>query len=371
MNMDGVSVSGLDRLSKSWVGYNSITAVAEALRWSGCYGFNRLLHEHTYYPRYSIFKHSQDISYSDRYYCTGGEAFESNRTSIAFCPDCVRGDLDRHGFSYWRRIAYSDIGVCAIHNVKLLRECPYCERGFGWKGHDLDVMWRGCSGRHLGEAVSVKNESDRELRRSQILHDGFLFDGIIPIEDAVSVLSERVRAGKLIAKEFPSEISVLKDRLDASLVSIWRRESESNGDWQHDSYSGLVWEGLNLLYGSFGEFVEDLSLNKCKFRKPSSLWSTYRAGGMESAHYVEEDYSTGVGIWSCPYPSPLSEIRRRNLNFCRPIIYHCCNFQPPRRKGHQLSPMWCRPAPPRVPKLERMEGTFSRLISLPASAGAY
>ncbi len=84
--------------------------------------------------------------------------------------------------------------------------------------------------------------------------------------------------------------------------------SRLNNNANGISYLNLwIIDAVETLYESFDDFLMDLRLRQADARPIDSLWATYQAGGIESAHYVEEDYASGVGRWFCPYPSPLSE----------------------------------------------------------------
>ncbi|MGY2235018.1 hypothetical protein ACW9ID_08385 [Pseudomonas gingeri] len=55
-----------------------VRKIASILGWSGCHGFNRLLHEHTNYPINSVFKDDHDISYSLASYTNSRYVIESS-----------------------------------------------------------------------------------------------------------------------------------------------------------------------------------------------------------------------------------------------------------------------------------------------------
>jgi len=92
-----------------------LKGIAEALGWPGCYGFNRLLQGHTMMAATHVFKGSWDHSYSGRQYVSERERF--SEWEAAFCPECVREDLELLGFSYWRRYGAPYVTVCYKHNV--------------------------------------------------------------------------------------------------------------------------------------------------------------------------------------------------------------------------------------------------------------
>lgn len=359
LNWHDPEIKALDRLSKFAVCSNDVKVIAAAMGWFGCYGFNRLLHHHTFYPRYSIFKSSQDISYSHTEYRSQYHHFESDRVSAAFCPECVKEDLNVLGFSYWRRAPRPDIKVCAKHNVHLVSNCPFCGRTFAYKGHGLEVMWKGCAGRHLSEILSVKNEDSLELKKAKFFKDVFDFGFVIPIESALLAVNDKFlclissygEVGKGVAEELRSKVR--------HVLKVIEVHAAENNAMFLSEYSGLALDSVLFLYESFNHFLEDVKRYRYEPRPVSSLWSTYRAWGSESAQYVEEDHVHGVGHWLCPYPSPLSQLSHSNDRYDRPTLYPCCNFPSPRRKGHQLSPRRVGPPLPAVPVLANHKDSSS------------
>ncbi|MFK8331232.1 TniQ family protein [Pseudomonas sp. BJa5] len=145
-----------------------VQAIASAFGWPGCYGFNRLIHQHTMLAAIYVIKNAQDFSYSENQYAS--EDFRLCNWDASYCPDCVREDLESLGFSYWRRFCSPHVKVCHKHNTVLLDHCPFCGKSFSRYGHTLDVMWRKCEGRHLGDASSIPNDDPAALRRAIVFH---------------------------------------------------------------------------------------------------------------------------------------------------------------------------------------------------------
>lgn len=104
---------------------------------------------------------------------------------------------------------------------------------------------------------------------------------------------------------------------------------------------------IATVYESVTDFLVDASFDEQRPRVITTLWSTYQAGGMNSAHYVEEDYLHGTGRWFCPYPSSQSALDRSHDGYTRrrPKIYPCCNFSHPKGKGQRLSSITVKPLP--------------------------
>jgi hypothetical protein len=313
-----------------------VKKLASAIGWQGCYGFNRLIHHHTDVAELFVLKNSQDVSYSGKHYAT--EEARYSDWNASYCPDCVREDLENFGFSYWKRFCTLDVKVCYKHNVVLLNHCPFCGKPFSRKGHTLDVMWQKCDGRHLAEAPSLRNENLPELKRAITLHGLCSSSHHICDEVALRVLQEK--AASLIlsvsivrAVEMESELQ----RIDGYLKMLTK--SRLNNNANRVSYLNLwIIDAITTVYERFDDFLIDLRSRQADARPIDSLWATYQAGGIESAHYVNEDYASGVGRWFCPYPSSQSENDRSYDGYDRrrPKQYPCCNFPDPKGKWRRL-----------------------------------
>jgi hypothetical protein len=313
-----------------------VKKLASAIGWQGCYGFNRLIHYHTDVAELFVIKNSQDASYSGKHYAT--EEVRYSDWDASYCPDCVREDLESFGFSYWKRFCTRYVKVCYKHNVVLLNHCPFCSKPFSRNGHTLDVMWRKCDGKHLAEAPSLRNENLSELKRAITLHGLCSSSHHICDEVALCVLLEK--AASLIsimptarAAEMESELQ----RIDSYLKMLTK--SRLNNNANRIGYLNLwIIDAVATLYERFDDFLMELRLRQADARPIDSLWATYQAGGIESAHYVEEDYASGVGRWFCPYPSSLSENDCSGDGYYRrrPRQYPCCNFPHPKVKGQKL-----------------------------------
>lgn len=352
LNWKYPSVKIFERLSKFSLKTHDVGIIAAAMGWPGCYGFNRLLHHHTHYPKISIVKDIKDIAYSGREYISISNCFGSDRDVAAFCPACVKNDLEILGFSYWRRLHQEkSLNVCVKHNVLLVRSCPFCSKPFSYQGHGLDVMWKKCEGRHLAECVPVHNEDANELKKSNFHEDINSFGFHVSQEAAVCVLHDKLLSIR-------QDVSLQVDRIDGYIRRLKSRKGRLYPIFSK-VYSGLdccsddffFEEVIQFLYDSFYDFVFDIKNYGHEFRAVESLWSTYRAGGSESAQFVDEDYLFGVGRWSCPYPASISSWYRSNDGYIArtPKIYPCCNFKPKKHKGHQLKAEWAPAPPPRIP----------------------
>jgi hypothetical protein len=134
---------------------SQVKLVADLLGWHGCYGFNKLLHQHTAYSWKVVLKSRFNYSYSGDAYLNTQENFDSLSKVRAYCPVCAKEDKQNLGYSYWRRI-HPDVQVCAKHNVVLLTTCQFCNRPFARGGHTVSVMWSGWVNIQLSHWCSLK-----------------------------------------------------------------------------------------------------------------------------------------------------------------------------------------------------------------------
>ncbi len=314
--------------------------------WLGCYGFNRLLHNHTYYPRKAFLHEDEDLSYSQWAYIHSA-TYELTATPSLFCPECVRNDIASLGFSYWRREHHPDVTVCAVHNVYLEAKCPFCLMPFSSKKHDLDVMWKGCKGLRLSQTPSRRNHKSMELKKATFFRDIFSFDSVISIEAARLALIQRacgirphVREKLVSAKCLHESIGLLKD----DFADDWNL---ANGGVEDAIYSLAL-----TLYGGFQDFLSHVKCYDYRARKVELLWPTYESGSYQFVQYTREDYVHGVGHWSCTLSSKeLSDYR--GDGYGRPVEYPCCNHVPSFYKTRPLRPNRVGSAPPGVPILAR------------------
>lgn len=324
-----------------WSGW-VVKAIAELLGWHGCYGYNKLLHLHTSIPFSRVLKTERDLSYSGSSFIYF-DYIDSLTNKRSYCPLCVKEDIQRIGYSYWRRL-HPFIKVCAKHDVKLLTCCQFCDKPFSRDGHLGRVMWEGCAGRSLGEAKPTVNEDPRALRLAQFFEKICSIEHHLPVETASLLFTEKLKT---------IDFSVLDQKLRQDIesvaleiVSAGRKCSEYVVD---DGQTYALLELLSIVYESFAQFLNDL-FNLEPIRLPiDSSWSTYtvRSGGY--VHFVEEDYRLGLSTWVCSDIVGYLEYPYRD--YYRPQIYPCCNLPYPRRKGHQLKPERVEAALPAVPRL--------------------
>jgi hypothetical protein len=158
----------------------NLILIADLMNWHNFTGFINLVQLHTIYFRYHLI--IDDIEsmllrhkYLEKSRCDFG--YVTKRKDVAICLECIKNDIDRLGYSYWRRSHQDEIKVCAIHNTKLLTKCPFCNLAFRAKNHCFYVLWIGCKcGRYILEAETHINECRLELKRSKLYLDILNYD---------------------------------------------------------------------------------------------------------------------------------------------------------------------------------------------------
>lgn len=321
-----------------------VSIIAEILGWFGCYGLNKMLHRHTNYPFTAVFKNIQDISYSRNEYLSYSNCYDSSRSPSGFCPVCVSEDIERLGFSFWRRAHCFKLKVCAVHNVELVKSCPACDKPFSHGGHDLGVMWKTCGGQHLKDSPVTLNTDPFELKKAQIYTDLLSFAHHLSEEAVLAVLYKKIHQDEVFEQKLWNSgfDRHLRDEIERRLVIV--KKARSINRLLPDESKDFVIQAIVVSYESFSDFVRDVKAYGDKIRPVESLWSTYIAGHQESTHFVEENYKLGVGIWSCPFPA--KEVW--DMWDWRPVYYPCCNFERPKRKGSQPQPERVKNAPPGI-----------------------
>ncbi|WP_268798889.1 TniQ family protein [Pseudomonas huanghezhanensis] len=321
-----------------------VSKIAEALGWFGCYGLNKMLHRHTNYPFTAIFKNIQNISYSGNEYISFSSCYDSNRRPSGFCPVCVAEDIERLGFSFWRRAHCFKLKVCSEHNVELVKCCPACDKQFSHGGHDLGVMWKACGGRHLKDSPVTLNTDPFELKKAQIFTDLLSFTHHLSEEAVLAVLYEKIHQDEVFEQRVCDSESDrhVGDKIERRLGIV--KKARSINRLPPDEPTEFIIQALVETYESFADFVRDVKAYGDEMRPVESLWSTYIAGHQESTHFVEENYKLGLGEWSCPFPA--KEVW--GMWDWRPVYYPCCNFERPKRKGPQPQPQRVKNAPPGI-----------------------
>lgn len=311
----GENAGSMRRMSNSKIVVQDAILLSKILGWSGCHGFNRLIHRHTEYAFEFMVKSTRDISYSENFYVSK-RSVEPHK-GYAYCPLCVLEDFERLGFSYWRRNG-GNIGVCASHNVILYSNCPHCGKAFSGVGHNLNVLWKTCRGSFLHDAPAVANEDARMFSLARFYQSLYDFKYHIPLEMVAGRTLEVLKRGGRRFADVPwwwkNEAEYIQGKLSAE-----------DGDTFVSSRQVVWW--LPHIYNSFEGMARDVKKYNDKPRAIDSLWWSYLAGGFESKCYVQEDPKSNVSIWSCPYPSKRSLNPYSRDGWARRArkIYDCCN----------------------------------------------
>lgn len=271
-----------------------VRRLAEAIGWPGCYGFNRLVHNHTLNAAFHVIKSDWDVAYSGTRYLSEGEHF--SEWDASFCPECVREDLKIHGFSYWRRYGASKVSVCPKHNAVLIRDCPFCGKSFTRMDHDLDVMWRTCGGRHLAEAEVVANHDPLALKRAEVYQRLCRSPHIISGLHAAKVLLDKATAlSPQLNGEERSKMQAIASTM-SDLVQRFADVPSPSLESRAGTITAVFIHAVVALYDSYDDFERELMSLVGSTRCTDSLWSSYRIEDTKYVHFVEEDYVQGLGF---------------------------------------------------------------------------
>lgn len=325
-----------------------VRRLAAAIGWPGCYGFNRLVHNHTLNAAFHIIKSDWDVAYSGTQYLSEGERF--SEWDAAFCPECVREDLKVHGFSYWRRYGASEVSVCPKHNAVLLRDCPFCGQLFTRIDHDLDVMWRTCGGRHLAEAEVIANHDPLALKRAEVYQRLCRSSHIISGLHAAKLLMGKATALSLQLSGVESaKMQAIAANMSDLAHNFADAPTPSLGSGA-GAVTAVFIHAVVTLYNSYDDFERELTLLVGSARPTDSLWSSYRIADTKYVYFVEEDYVHGLGVWF----SPRIVLGGWEFQAGRDLppfkLSPCCNSSQPLRTGPKQRTN-SAPASPSIPKL--------------------
>lgn len=199
-----------------------------------------------------------------------------------YCPECVREDLKKLGFSYWRRNFPTHVTVCAAHNVVLISACPHCDAPFSSKGHNLDVMWRTCAGRHLGSAESVVNQDADALKRAQFVEALCAVDSYIPSHSAAVILSEKLRRLNGLSRQRNFERKSILKRLDQIMSHLEKKEIETHVS-HLEFFSEEIYQAILFAYNKLEDFLDDFSDYDQDLIPIEALWRNYGLGEYATA----------------------------------------------------------------------------------------
>jgi hypothetical protein len=207
----------------------------------------------------------------------------------------------------------------------------------------------------LGETDPEISSDVAALRKARFYSDALNYGYFIPMEPALRSLQRKFKDLKSQGAIFNS---VCEDNFRAQGIILDKLNLIRPGQERDFSYPGtsLIASAM-AVYETFIDFVNDVRSGDDKQQPVKSLWSTYISDGYESVQYIEEDYATGVGIWSCPYPSirSLDPTSRDALKAQRVVTYPCCSLDR-ENPSTPRSPTKAKLAFPNVPRNKsRME----------------
>jgi len=216
-------------------------------------------------------------------------------------------------------------------------------------------MWRGCEGRHLGEAMPVPNADPLALRTTNFFDGLCLAKRHINDDTAMAVLGDRltnkIAEGntQLLESDLVKEFKLYLEFIEKDGTYLSRRREIS----RHRLVELAV-----LLYNSFDEFAHD-----CDMLEPNSpsidfFWDTYCFPNLGSKNFIKEDYRLGVAEWSWPHfeewkSDPIWDDYVRTSK--KPRHYRCCNPADSHLVGYQPTVSWSRQSAPAVPRLTERE----------------
>lgn len=261
-------------------GYSNrfLREIASLQGWEGCAGYNKLLHRHTHYPRFSFLKDRGDIYYSaDEFQRDVAnrnltEFMKSPR--VKFCVACVQEDFANNGYAYWRR-SHQFFEVCAVHNLKLLAACQACDKPFSMRGKVFTLLWTGCEcGKQVKDGFLQANEDPLELRVStffkRLNEFGFHLDTAQAVEAIASQFLRRGLSRNAWDGQIPHRYRDGFDLLVDALLAIPDHEQVCQR-LKMVSPPTLVDLGM-LIFDSFNDFVVSARFNPLENLAVTSTW---------------------------------------------------------------------------------------------------
>lgn len=204
-------------------------------RWLHAYwpeGNIDFIEQHSVLPLFRPFVSSDCYSKAEKSFRSGGapkmivhwESHSALRYHSACCPACVEGDIERDGFSYWRRLhQFTAVRYCPEHDVALCNKCRHC--GFLLSSEALpQLTCRNCLAPLGSSDPPPISTSERHytLAVAMVLRD--VLEGRFPIlghRTRLAVL--RRQASKVLGKSAPERIGAY---MEECFGETWDEELE-------------------------------------------------------------------------------------------------------------------------------------------------
>lgn len=284
---------------------SDIISVASALGWTGCYGFNKLLHLHTSYFKTAVLVSRAGRAYSGTSYGSGDDCHLDvyiQGEKISLCIECVKSDLEKNGYSYWRRTHQRWCNVCAVHNVLLVQDCQFCKKSFSLKNHSSYILWNGCScGKSILENESVENRNAFEFKKAKLyldfLNHGFHVTSCIAHEAIIRRLiadgCDKPRWRNQIGDRYKETAPEMAERFKSVSLDWWlqgRRVLEFN-EW-------IFVDMILMVFSSFKDFLDFIGYQSMYLPPVEATWASYQIGSKydEKPVFVEESIACGPGV---------------------------------------------------------------------------
>lgn len=288
----------LRRSSPSSWSTRKIKLLASAIGWEGCFGFNKIVHNHTTYFKEVFIKKATDKAYSGNFFSNDLECnlhWYASCKETGVCVECLKNDIATKGYAYWRRSHQSNVEVCAVHNLILLRSCQFCELPFSiiGKGHFFSTFWHGC---RCGESIlgsqPILNISEYALKKAKLYCDIYNYEYFVDEGSAYKAIKNRLSRDGLSV--WPSSREIY-EHYGHNVSECWSREDFIRDfEWfskqgEYIFSVGFLINLIILLFEDFQDFVAYLDEVSEAKRNIMNTWNTYVDGGLYSLNpnYIE------------------------------------------------------------------------------------
>jgi len=253
---DDPEVKEFKNISKFYMRQGTVEMIASALDWDGDSGITRLLQNHTNYPIDNIFCNINDLERCKLERFRSLNSLETGERRAQYCPRCVEDDLEKLGFSYWRR-SNRFLKVCAKHNVLLSSECHCGQELYSHHNYGYSTMWGDCKGRLLNQCEALLNENVGELKKSLLYEEILSSNLYICDETAVKMLCAKISC--IFAKElvYQEGIQQLLLKLECIAKALDNYSLERRYELSHHD-ARWMFDAILLSYDSFGKFTDDV-----------------------------------------------------------------------------------------------------------------